>query len=239
MTTPEAEPAIRARLLDTWRTLRDGDRLGTLLPRSTSREWHSDDRRHGFVTLDYRVYRDFGLPGTGVTGPTADLLEIYWSVRTRDGHQDPDWATAVNVHVIRVTDGDAQVEDLEQLYRQVVLVRRAIQLGGVGGLVADGAAIALHARGLLLAPALSAPLAIVDAIAARADVPLTVGRYQTGPDDSIAFAGASPAARPWEAHGDPAELAALGSRLLSHDQLFTARGAWPIVPPPDPTRVAD
>lgn len=241
MTDTADASGIRARLLDSWRSLRDADRLGTLLPRSTSREWRSDDRRHGFVTLDYRVYRDIGLPGSGAPepAPVADLLEVYWSVRTLEGRQDPDWAAAVNAHVILVLDRDAQVEDLERLYRHVVLVRRAIQLGGVGGLVADGVSIALHARGLLLGPALSTPLAIVDALAARADVPLTVGRYQAGPNDAIEFAGPSAAAKPWETQGDPEELARLGARLLSHDQLFISRGAWPVLPPHDPTRIDD
>lgn len=230
MTTPGA---ARETVLDRWRALRDAGRLGALLPQCIDRSWGDGDQAYGFVTADYRVYRDFTLPSGPAGGPPpmADLIELYWSVRTRGRRQDPNWAAALNAHVVRVVAGPAAAADLDELYRQVVTLRRALQIGGTGPLVADGASVALHARGLLLAPELSAPVAIVERLASHADIPLTVGRYRLNDAGGLEFAGAADGAPRWEvADVSEEELTSLGRRLVQHDLLVRLRGQWA----PDP-----
>ncbi len=221
----------KATILGQWKSYRDADRLGTLLPRSTPRTWDTDTGPAAIITLDYRVYHDLIL-GTF----TADLVEMYWTVRLKNGLQDPNWAAAINAHVVRVSTDSVSAEDLEATYRHVVMIRRALQQGGIGGLIAEGRPIALHVRGLVLGPALSAPVAIIEGLANYTDVPLTVGRYHLDGDGAIAFAGQSADAKPWEADAASAnERISLGQRLLRHDRLMATQGVWaPEVEPKEP-----
>jgi hypothetical protein len=161
------------------------------------------------------------------------LVEVYWTVRLKHGIQDPNWATAINAHVIRVSAEPIGAEDLEITHRQVVMVRRALHLGGIGGLIADCKPIALHVRGLVLGPALSAPVAILDGLASHTDVPLTVGRYAVADDGTVSFLSGRADTKPWEqAAANAEELESLGQRLLRHDALMRTQGAWPLEAPP-------
>jgi hypothetical protein len=213
---------LKAQLLERWRTLRHADALGTLLPRCTDRSIGEPAARIGFVTLDYRVYRDLALADEV---PPPDLVEMYWSVRTKAGGPDPHWAASLNAHVLLVTEGAVGVELLERLHRQVVTLRRALQLGGIGALLAGGKAVALHARGLLLGADLSGPGAIVDALANRADVPLSVGRFELV-EDEFHFSSSGAPSRFEQGQAEPEGLRLLGERLLQHDQLFKSQGEW-------------
>jgi hypothetical protein len=213
---------LKALLLDRWRALRRADALGTLLPRCTDRSIGDPAAAIGFVTLDYRVYRDLALADDV---PVPDLVEMYWSVRTKGGDQDPHWAASVNAHVVLVTDGSVGVEHLERLHRQVVTLRRALQLGGIGELLAGGKAVALHTRGLLLGADFTGPGAIVDALANRADVPLSVGRFELV-DDEFYFSSSGAPSRFEQGQAEPEALRVLGERLLQHDQLFRSQGDW-------------
>ncbi len=224
----------RATILDRWRSYRDLDQLGTLLPRSTARSWGDPPETAAIMTVDYRIYRDFSLEAGGLAPPAsvADLLEVYWTVRLKGEVQDPNWATAINAHVIRISTEPLGADDLEVTYRQVVAVRRALHLGGIGGLIADGKPIALHARGLVLGPSLSAPVAIIEGLANHTDVPLTVGRYSVAEDGAVSFLSGSADAKPWEhgtAHSE--DLESLGRRLLRHDGLMRTQGSWPLEAP--------
>jgi hypothetical protein len=223
--------SIRLRLLDSWRTLRDADRLGTLLPKCTNRSYGSPGDDYGFVTVDYRVYREVILGDPVEPTQVADLVELYWSVRTRRGVQDPQWAAAINGHVVQVTEGALNVSHLDRLYRLVVTLKRALQLGGIGELTAAGKAVAVHARGLLLGSTLSRPVAIVDALANHADVPLTVGRYQLDAEDEFEFSSSGDESRFYLPQDDTERLRALGARLLHHDRLYKSQGVWdPSIP---------
>jgi hypothetical protein len=213
---------LRTLLLDRWRALRLADALGTLLPRCVDRSIGEPAARIGFVTLDYRVYRDLGLADDV---PAPDLVEMYWSVRTKAGAQDPDWAASVNAHVLLVTEGAVGVEHLERLHRQVVTLRRALQLGGIGALHAAGKAVALHTRGLLLGADLSGPGEIVDALANHADVPLSVGRFELVGDE-FRFSSSGAPSRFEHGQAAPESFRVLGERLLRHDRLFQAQGEW-------------
>ena len=230
---PRTAPSMRGRLLDGWRQLRDADRLGSLLPRSTNRVWEGGGAAYGFVTVDYRVYRELVLSSPTGTDPgsVADLVEMYWSVRTHGGAQDPQWAAALNAHVIQVQEGALTVNHLDRLYRLVVTLRRSLQLGGIGDLTAAGKPVALHARGLLLGPSLSKPVAIVDALANHADVPLTVGRYSEDRPGEFLFSSSGGESRFYLDGGDGEQLRALGERLLRHDRLFKSQGRWEEGPP--------
>jgi hypothetical protein len=220
-------PSLRQRLLESWRALRESDRLGTLLPRCISRSYGATGEGFGFATVDYRIYRDVALGFDRVeSGLEADLIEMYWSVRTRGGKQDPQWAAAVNGHVVMVTEGALNVKHLERLYRQVVSLRLALQLGGIGDLTAAGKPVALHARGLLLGSSLSRPVAIVDALANHADVPLTVGRYGVGPGGEFEFSSSGDESRFYLPQDDTDHLRAVGERFLHHDRLFQTQGIW-------------
>jgi len=224
----------KAAILDRWRSYRDADELGTLLPRSTPRTWGGETDPAAIVTVDYRVYRDFSLDAGGLVPPAsvADLLEVYWTVRLKGEVQDPNWATAINAHVIRISTEPLGAEDLEITYRQVVAIRRALQLGGIGGLIADCKPIALHVRGLLLGPSLSAPVAILEGLASHTDVPLTVGRYAVSDDGGVSFLSGTADTRPWEqTPADVTQLESLGQRLLRHDALIRTQGSWPLEPP--------
>ncbi len=230
-----ANTDARRILLDRWREIREADGLGTLLPRCTNRSWGAEADGVGFVTVDYRTYRDVFL--SDEAGEPADLVELYWSVRTKGGVQDPQWAASVNAHVILVTEGAVGVTDLELVYRQVVTLRRALQLGGIGALTAAGMPVALHARGLLLGSELSTPVAIVDALANHADIPLTVGRYDGNADLGFRFSGSGTPSRFYQEAEKPDELRALGERFLRHDRLLETQGVWspalrePLLPP--------
>ena len=218
----------KAAILDHWRAYRDADQLGTLLPRSTPRTWGGDQEPSSIVTVDYRIYRDFS-----VDASVADLVEMYWTVRLKGVVQDPNWATAINAHVIRVSTEPLGAEDLDLTRRQVVMIRRALHLGGIGGLIADCKPIALHVRGLVLGPALSAPVAILERLASLTDVPLTVGRYAMADDGTVSFLSGSAESRPREDDSEHSEeLTSLGQRLLRHDALMRTQGSWPLEAPP-------
>jgi hypothetical protein len=231
--------SVRLRLLDSWRGLREADRLGTLLPRCGNRTYGDPADGYGFVTVDYRIYRDVLLAAGTDPNQIADLIEMYWSVRTRHGVQDSQWAAAVNAHVIQVVDGPLTVQDLDRLYRLVATLRRALQLGGIGDLTAAGKPVALHARGLLLGAELSEPVAIVDALATRAEVPLTIGRYGVDRAGELEFSGSSEYSHFYGIEPDPERLRTIGERFLHHDRLFRSQGVWNPNPPASVTDESD
>ena len=228
MVEHSADPTAKATILDHWRSYRDADQLGTLLPRSTPRTWGEAADTAAIVTVDDRIYRDLSLPAS-----VADLVEVYWTVRLKGEVPDPNWATAINAHVIRVSTEPLGAEDLDLVRRQVVMIRRALHLGGIGGLIADCKPIALHVRGLVLGPDLSAPVAILERLASLTDVPLTVGRYRVADDGTVSFLSGSADTTPWEQGAENAEeLTSLGQRLLRHDALMRTQGTWPLEAPP-------
>ena len=223
----------RTTILDDWRSFRDADRLGSLLPRCTPRTWGDESEPYSIVTLDYRAYRDLSLEAGGLLdlAATADLVEVFWTVRLKGSTPDPNWATAVNVNVVRVSNEPVGGADLETTYRQAVVVRRALQQGGIGELIADCKPIALHVRGLVLGPSLSAPVAILEGLASKTDLPLAVGRYESAADGSIRFLSDASDAKVWDQGApDPEALAGLGRRLLRHDALMKSQGIWPPQP---------
>lgn len=218
----------RAAILDQWRSYRDADQLGTLLPRSTPRTWGTGSEASAIVTVDYRLYRDLSLAGS-----VADLVEVYWTVRLKGAIQDPNGATAINAHVIRVATEPLGAEDLDLVRRQVVMIRRALHLGGIGGLIADCKPIAFHVRGLVLGPELSAPVAILERLASLTDVSLTVARYAMADDGTVSFLSGSADSRPREQSAEHSEeLTSLGQRMLRHDALMRTQGTWPLEEPP-------
>ncbi len=221
----------RSLVLDDWARHRHAGRLGTLLPQCVDRVWGEGAEAAGFITTDYRVLRDFPLAAEADGGaPVADLIELYWAVRTRAGRQDPNWAAALNAHVVLAIDEPVSALHVDHLYRLAVILRKALQLGAIGPLVADAKSVALHVRGLLLGGAPKAPAAIVERLASHADLPLTVGRYQVGSDGGVEFEGGATDSRHWESVGNDADLRALGHRLVQHDALIRTAGIWT----PDP-----
>jgi len=230
------------RLLERWRDLREAGQLAGLLPGCTSRSWETDGVRFGFETFDYRVYRPLWLPGAAADAidAEADLVELYWSVRTRGDRQDPQWAAALNAHVVQVPTESLGAAELDRLYRLVVSLRVSLQHGGIGPLMAEGVPIALHVRGLLLAPASIEPVGVLEALAGHADVPLTIGRFEDLPDGHFRFTASNQGGRGWDLGvSETDRLRRLGETLLSQDRLFRDKGSLVAGAPDSVARWAD
>ncbi len=94
---------IEAALCREWRGLRESGDLGVVLPACGTRQWMRDDGCVGYVTVDYSVQRNVGFPGAHRSAPgVASIVEKYWSLRTMNGRQDPNWRPSLNVHVVHV-----------------------------------------------------------------------------------------------------------------------------------------
>jgi len=229
-----SEADLEDGLFSRWADLRQMGRFDRVLPGCTTRNWTGGDgESRGYVTLDYRVTRQLSLPGAWGQGRAgrADLVELYWSVRTRGGVQDMTWAPSLNAHAIELKNEPLDTRHVEQLYRYVLSLRAALHLGGIGQLISDNDVVSLNVRGLLLGPSISEPVGMLDALASYADVPISVARFdidpvrgvtitQSGREEDFFHVGIF----------DSEELRALGASLIANDSMYRSAGIWTVNP---------
>jgi hypothetical protein len=107
-----------------WRALREGGALDLFCASMATRQWTNDrGATPGYITLDYRIHEDIMAPDGGLEPPT--LLEHYWSVRTLDGRQDPDWPPALNLNVVHLHTGTVGAGHVENASRNALVFHRA------------------------------------------------------------------------------------------------------------------
>jgi len=118
------ETAMRGALVRDWRDLRDRGALDLLCASMATRQWMNDrGAKPGYVTVDYRVDDGIAAPDGGREAPT--LLEHYWSVRTLDGRQDPEWSPALNLNVVHLHAGPLGARHVENALRNALVFHRA------------------------------------------------------------------------------------------------------------------
>jgi hypothetical protein len=120
---------------------------------------------------------------------------------------------------------------VEQLYRYVLALKAALQLGGIGDLIRTGHVVSLNVRGLLLGPSIPEPVAMIDALASHAEIPISVARFDIDPLDGVSI---TPSGREEEffyvAIFDTDKLQSLGNDLISSDALYRSAGIWTASP---------
>jgi hypothetical protein len=226
---PRTEAELEAELYRSWQQLRETGRLDEMLPRCTRRSWLLNGQRHGYVTLDYKVLRQLRLPSAwGHSGDgIADLVEIYWAVRTLGGVQNLNWAPSLVANVIELKNESLSVSNLEQLYRYTIALRAALHSGAISGLLKQGRPVELHVRGLLLGPSVPEAVNIVDALATFVEVPISVGRFEFSATDGLLFHRTGGEERFFETGiFDRDRLDQLGHELVGNDQLIRSQGFW-------------
>jgi len=118
------ETELRAALARDWRELRERGALDLFCAPMATRQWTNDrGARPGYITLDYRIHEGIAAPDGGQDAPA--LLEHYWSVRTLDGRQDPDWPPALNLNVVHLHTGTLNAEHVENASRNALVFHRA------------------------------------------------------------------------------------------------------------------
>jgi hypothetical protein len=224
----KSEAELEHALFDHWLELRSSRRLDSVLPRCT--DWEADHRgtRVGYKTLNYSIRRQLRLPGAhGMGYGIADLVEIYWSVRTKNGKQDPNWRPSLNAHVVELKNARLEMEHVDQLYRYMLALRGALNLGGANSINQPDEKVFVYVRGLLLGPEMSRSVELVGALATHADVSLTVATFTLSPVDGIQINRPVDYERFYNVgifRVD--ELRVLGESLIASDALVATRGDW-------------
>lgn len=223
-------PGSGVLVFERWADLRNAGRLDSVLP--SCRTWSKqlpDGRRRGYFTLDYRVRRDLLLPGAQTAGrkEVVGLVETYWSVRTSGGVQDSSWPPSLNAHVVELWDEPIRAQHVDEVYRYTIALRSALHFGGIGELIAQGSAINLNVRGLLLGPSISEPAAILDSLAEHNDVPVTVARFGTASTGELEIHRSGREEDFFQVGVAAAEdLRRVGRQLIERDSLFKSGGIW-------------
>src|SRR5512147_3207390 len=182
--------SVESELFARWRTWREEGRFDGVLPGCGDQEWMREEARVGYRTVEYRTYRDLRVPGA----PGAlDLVEVYWSVRTRNGAQDTDWPPALNVNLVAVTAGTVTLADVERLYRDALALRGALMLAGMGRLSGRRKGVSLYVRGVLVGPDSDEAALLGDALSAFAEVPIAIAHamIEEGRDPMVKRAAGS------------------------------------------------
>ena len=211
-----------------WRPLRESGRFSELLPDCRTRQWVTPRGILGYVTAEYRVVRQLVLPGAwGVKGDgRSDLVELYWSIRTLDGHRDPAWPISFNANVVELKNQTLQPADVEQVFRYSIALRGAILRSSLGDRIRDNS-VTLNVKALLLGPEMSEPVELIEAIAGYEGSGLAVARFRLSASGGIALERAQNVERFWnvgiDAHD---ELKSTGDALLENDELMRANLAW-------------
>lgn len=216
--------SVEAELFSHWRAWREEGRLDGVLPGCGDQEWMRDEARVGYRTVDYRTHRDLRVPDA----PNAlDLVEIYWSVRTRNGVQDPDWPPALNVNLVAVTDGTVTLRDVERLYRDALALRGALMLAGMGRLSGRRSGVSLYVRGVLVGPDSEEGALLGDALSAFAEVPIAVAHARLEDGQEPVVKRAAGTAHFFDlASADVDALRDTGAALVGSDRLFRSEGVW-------------
>lgn len=213
-----------------WPTIRAQDRLAACLPRCTTRQWvHPDRGTLGYVTLDYRLHRQLGVPGAAVGGNTgvADLVEHYWSVRTRDGIQDIEWPLSLNIHVVELKNEALTVAHCQQVYRYALALRGAAAMSLRSAIPNPDHLPEVHVRAVLLGPEISREAAVLHAMASRIDLPLFLTRFHVSAIDGITFSEPEDPERFRQVGiNDVDALVDLGQRCFAPSPLTATEGRW-------------
>ncbi len=195
-----------------------------VLPGCGDQEWARENAMVGYRTLDYRTYRALRVP-TGEGATTITLVEVYWSVRTRNGAQDSGWPPSLNVNLVSLHDGEAGLAEVTTLYRAALGLKGALNLAGMSRLTGRGG-VSLYVRGVLLAPAVADAAVLVDALSSFADVPIAVATAELSGDD-VRIRRSAGTARYFDiASADVEALRELGQSLIASDALFRTDGVW-------------
>ena len=207
-----------------WRPWREEGRMDGVLPGCGDQEWARENALVGYRTVDYRTSRALTVP-TGEGPVTVTMAEIYWSVRTRNGAQDPGWPPSLNVNLVTLHDGAAGLPEVETLYRAALAMKGALNLAGMSRLTGRGG-VSLYVRGVLLAPEIGDAAILADAISGFADVPIAAATVHVAGEDVAIRRCAGPARFFDIASADVDELRALGQSLVGSDALFRSDGVW-------------
>jgi hypothetical protein len=187
------------------------------------------DGRMGYATLDYRLQRHVKLPGANGKGPAgvASLLEQYWSVRTLDGGQDPNWMPSLNVHVVHIRPRAVTSADVEELLRNAIVVRGAARIAGQPGFSGAPQRAELYVRALLLGVEVGKDVAVFDAIETLDGIQFGAAAYRFSVADGFSVTPLDATDRFSEIGiFHTPEIKQLGERLISDDTLPSHDWIW-------------
>lgn len=228
ITTPEIEAALARE----WRQLREQRALDGVLPALQTRQWILERGRAGYVTVDYRVTCGTSLPGANGTAPgVASLVEHYWSVRTLNGSQDPNWPPSLNLHVVHIRPRAASSADVDSLVRNAMVVKAAARMAGRDGF-GESPQASLYVRALLLATEVPGDVALLaglgtlgsDECGASVDFRAAQFRYSVG--EGFVFTALDQDRFSDVGVYRPEEVRAFGEQLLADDLIPSQGWAW-------------
>lgn len=225
------ESDLETALFNHWQELRESGRLDCALPSCRTWERPRGQEMIGYQTLDYKIHRQLRLPGAWGSRKDgiADLVELYWSVRTLNGEQDPSWEPSLNAHVVELKNEPLQMKHVEQLYRYILALRGALVHGGNGLFISktiERPKISLNVRGVLIGPHVPESVAIIDALSAHADVPIAVASYVLSATEGLVFKRTGTEERFFSAGYEPDRLKVVGGDLISQNSLFLSQEKW-------------
>lgn len=239
MTRLRSERDLEDMLFAEWRALREAGRLEHSLPRCSTRQWvRGPDDISGYMTVDYRVHRQLRIPGAlGFEGAfgIADFVEQYWSVRTRNGVQDPTWLPSLNINVVELKNETLTVAHCEQVLRYAIALRQAVLMAGRSWFVGETAPANVYVRALLLGPGMTRDAEVVNGLGSMlhspggdGEIPLRLATFRVSATEGILIDEPTDPERFWHVGiGQPEEVKALGVDLLKEERLPQADFIWP------------
>jgi len=229
MATVVSQHDVESALYREWPRLRTQGLPNQLLPDHQTRQWMHRHGRVGYATLDYRLQRHVELPGAKSEGPAgvASLLEQYWSVRTLDGGQDPNWMPSLNVHVVHIRPRAVTSADVEELLRNAIVVQSAARMAGQRGFSGDPQRAELYVRALLLGVEVGNDVAVFDAMETLQDIQFRAAAFRFSVADGFSFTPLDATDR-FSKVGIfyTTEIKQLGERLISDDTLPSHDWIW-------------
>lgn len=213
-----------------WRALREAERFHGSLPSCRTKQWVREDGHVGYVTLDYRLRRDFTLPA-GQYGAFAEepftFVEQYWSVRTMNGRQDPNWRPILNLHVVHLRARRVTGHDVEAVVRNALLLRHAASRTAPAAFLGNEPRASLNVIGLVLGTELAPEVSVVGATDGVFGIPFRAASFTYTVADGFAVQPSEDDERFLAIGTDlDGQLAVLGEQLVGDDLLPAQGYVW-------------
>lgn len=224
-----SERDLRDFVYDRWQAIREQDLLSSILPRCTTHQWVVPDiGTLGYVTMDYHLHRERRISGAlgADIGGAPFLTEHYWSVRTLNGTQDPDWQPSFNVHVIELKNEPLIVPHCEILYRYATALRAAAILSVREAISDEARTPKFNLRAVLIGPEITEDAAVVHAFGSMHELPLVLAEFSVSPGGRISFREPEESASHWLAGYNANAAKQLGDEMFGGDQMLLTKGHW-------------
>lgn len=216
------EQELRDALRREWRSLREAKGLDFLLRPARTHQWVSDRGLFGYALMDYQVRTDVSLRGLSVQ---PVLVEHYWTVRTLDSRQDPNWEPALNINVVHLYRSTVHAAHVDQALRSSYELRCAAWRQCWFG--ENPKRANLYVRAVALGSAVGEDASMIANRETTDGVSVCIAAYKYGVGDGFTFDADPHEERLWcVATLLPEESAQLGADLFSADALPKQEFRW-------------